>query len=71
MMGYARERMERDVQQTGILRWWPNMQDDECSLCGCNGSACSGCPMCDPREEPAYTDAEIDQIEIAHRLMRR
>lgn len=47
------------------------MLSDECTLGGCNGSACSGCPACDPREEPAYTEEEIDQIEATYRLMRR
>lgn len=46
------------------------MQDDECALCGCNGSACTGYPACDPREEQTSME-EIDQIEATYRLMRR
>ncbi|MCK9571362.1 hypothetical protein M0R72_20605 [Candidatus Pacearchaeota archaeon] len=38
---------------------------DECSLCGCNSSAC------DPREEPAHTEAEIDEIERQWEALRR
>lgn len=33
---------------------------DECALCGCNGSACSGCHEA---EEPPLTEAEIDELE--------
>lgn len=40
--------------------------EDECTTCGCNGSDCSGCHGADPRKEAAYTDDEIDDIEVIY-----
>jgi len=42
---------------------------DECSLCGCNGSACSGCPV--TVEEPPLSEAAIDEIERVWNIIQR
>jgi hypothetical protein len=34
------------------------MLEDECSACGCNGSACSGCQGSDPSE-----DLDMEEID--------